>query len=131
MKPGFCDLNREQSRSPFAADIQFQNGKITMVENHPFLTAAAAESLKNEDAKLVGIDSFNIDDTQDGHRPVHTVLLRAGIPIVEHLCGLEQLPENGARFTARAAQSERHGHVSGAGMRNAAITDHDPVLDPY
>lgn len=69
-------------------------------ENHPFLTAAAAEYLKEAGAKLVGIDSFNIDDTADTHRPVHTVLLRAGIPIVEHLRGLELLPAHGARFTA-------------------------------
>jgi arylformamidase len=69
-------------------------------ENHPFLTAAAAEYLQQAGAKLVGIDSYNIDDTADGRRPVHTVLLGAGIPIVEHLCGLEQLPESGARFTA-------------------------------
>lgn len=69
-------------------------------ENHPFLTAAAAEYLKNAGATLVGIDSYNIDDTADGYRPVHTVLLRAGIPIIEHLRGLEQLPATGARFTA-------------------------------
>lgn len=69
-------------------------------ENHPFLTAAAAEYLQQAGAKLVGIDSCNIDDTTDGRRPVHTVLLGAGIPIVEHLRGLEQLPESGARFTA-------------------------------
>jgi kynurenine formamidase len=69
-------------------------------ENHPFLTAAAAEYLKKAGAKLVGIDSYNIDDTADGRRPVHTVLLGAGIPIVEHLRGLEQLPASGARFTA-------------------------------
>lgn len=69
-------------------------------ENHPFLTAAAAEYLERAGAKLVGIDSYNIDDTADGRRPVHTVLLRAGIPIVEHMRGLEQLPESGARFTA-------------------------------
>jgi arylformamidase len=69
-------------------------------ENHPFLTAAAAEYLEQAGARLVGIDSYNIDDTADGGRPVHTVLLRAGIPIVEHLRGLEQLPESGARFTA-------------------------------
>lgn len=69
-------------------------------ENHPFLTAAAADYLNNEGARLVGIDAYNVDDTTDGHRPVHTVLLRAGIPIVEHLRGLEQLPSSGARFTA-------------------------------
>lgn len=69
-------------------------------ENHPFLTAAAAEYLKKEGAKLVGIDSFNIDATDDGHRPVHSVLLGAGIPIVEHLRGLELVPATGAAFTA-------------------------------
>lgn len=69
-------------------------------ENHPFLTADAAEYLKNAGAKLVGIDSYNMDDTADGRRPAHTLLLGAGIPIVEHLRGLEQLPASGARFTA-------------------------------
>ena len=69
-------------------------------ENHPFLTAAAAEYLQKAGARLVGIDSYNIDDTGDGRRPVHTVLLRAGIPIVEHMRGLDQLPTSGARFTA-------------------------------
>ena len=49
---------------------------------------------------LVGIDAANIDDMTDGQRPAHTQLLAAGIPIVEHLRGLEQLPPLGARFTA-------------------------------
>lgn len=69
-------------------------------ENHPFLTAAAAEYLKREGARLVGIDSYNIDDTGTGHRPVHTTLLQAGIPIVEHMRGLELVPTTGATFTA-------------------------------
>ena len=51
-------------------------------------------------ATLVGIDSYNIDDTADGRRPVHTALLGADIPIVEHLCGLEHLPDQGFRFFA-------------------------------
>jgi kynurenine formamidase len=49
---------------------------------------------------VVGIDSFNIDDTAGGSRPAHSILLAAGIPIVEHLCGLETLPESGFRFYA-------------------------------
>lgn len=69
-------------------------------KDHPFLTASAAEYLKKEGAKLVGIDSYNIDDTSDGHRPVHTTLLGAGTPIVEHMRGLELLPTTGATFTA-------------------------------
>ena len=69
-------------------------------EGHPYLTEAAARYLKEQGAALVGIDSFNIDDTSGGHRPVHTVLLGAGIPIVEHLCGLAQLPPGQFRFSA-------------------------------
>ena len=69
-------------------------------ENHPFLTADAAAYLRDARARLVGIDSFNIDDTTDGTRPVHTTLLGAGIPIVEHLTALDALPSSGFRFSA-------------------------------
>lgn len=69
-------------------------------EGHPHLTGSLAEQLVNAGVTLVGIDSFNIDSTDDGTRPVHSVLLGAGIPIVEHLCGLAALPEQGARFFA-------------------------------
>ena len=67
---------------------------------HPFLTAAAAFHLADRGAAMVGIDALNIDDTSTWERPVHTILLGAGIPIVEHLTGLGQLPAAGFRFTA-------------------------------
>jgi kynurenine formamidase len=51
-------------------------------------------------ANLVGIDSLNIDDTNDLTRPVHSILLAAGVPIVEHLCGLDRLPDDRFRFFA-------------------------------
>jgi kynurenine formamidase len=66
----------------------------------PFLTAAAADWLAGEGAALVGIDSVNIDDMGDARRPVHTALLAARIPIVEHLTRLDQLPPRGFRFHA-------------------------------
>jgi len=69
-------------------------------EGHPFLTADAATFLRDAGATLVGIDSLNIDDATDGTRPVHTTLLGAGIPIVEHLCSLESVPASGFRFSA-------------------------------
>jgi len=69
-------------------------------ENHPFLTRNAAEYLKSSGAALVGIDSLNIDDTGDGSRPAHSILLKANIPIVEHLCHLEVLPAEGFKFFA-------------------------------
>jgi arylformamidase len=67
---------------------------------HPFLTKSAAEYLAGAGARLVGIDSLNIDDTADGTRPVHTILLGKEIPVVEHLRGLEQLPDQGFKFFA-------------------------------
>jgi arylformamidase len=76
---------------------------------HPFLTEQAAVLLRDRGARLVGIDSFNIDDTDDPHRPVHTVLLAAGIPIVEHLTHLEALPLSGFRFTAAPPRISRMG----------------------
>lgn len=66
----------------------------------PFLTGEAAEWLIAEGVTLVGIDSLNIDDLGDLARPVHSTLLAAGLPIVEHLRGLEELPATGARFFA-------------------------------
>ena len=66
-------------------------------EGHSFLTEAAANTLKAGGAALVGIDSYNIDDTADGRRPVHTILLGAEILIVEHMCNLETIPD-GASF---------------------------------
>jgi len=68
--------------------------------SHPFLTADAAEHLVAEGVALVGIDSYNIDDTADGTRPAHSIFLAQGIPIVEHLCGLNELPDSGFRFFA-------------------------------
>jgi kynurenine formamidase len=75
-------------------------GTATYGVGHPFLTRAAVTALVEAGARLVGIDSLNIDDTADGTRPAHTLLLGAGIPIAEHLCGLERLPDTGFRFFA-------------------------------
>ena len=67
---------------------------------HPYLATDAAQWLADAGAVLVGIDSVNIDDTGGGERPVHTLLLAREVPVVEHLTGLDQLPEAGATFTA-------------------------------
>lgn len=69
-------------------------------EGHPFLTKDAAQLLTDQGAALVGIDSYNIDDTADLSRPAHSILLGAGIPIVEHMCNLKLLPATGFRFFA-------------------------------
>ena len=69
-------------------------------EGHPYFTGNLAQKLVDAGVTLVGIDSFNIDSIDDGTRPVHSALLGAGIPIVEHLCSLAALPDRGARFFA-------------------------------
>ncbi len=75
-------------------------GTPAYAEDAPYLTEAGARQLIEHKVRLVGIDSVNIDDLAAPHRPAHSLLLAAGIPIVEHLTGLEALPPNGARFTA-------------------------------
>ena len=75
-------------------------GRPEYVVDASFLTRAGAEFLVGQGVVLVGIDAANIDDMSDPERPAHTVLLAAGVPIVEHLRGLEALPAEGARFSA-------------------------------
>ena len=87
---------------------------------HPFVTRDAAMSLAKSGVRVVGIDSYNIDDTKDMSRPAHSELLRAGIFIIEHLTNLDALPDSGFRFFAVPPK------VRGLGtfpVRAFAITD--------
>ncbi len=68
--------------------------------DHPYVTAECSQRLVDQGAVLVGIDSLNIDGTAGSDRPAHSLLLSAGIPIVEHLTNLDSVPVSGARFTA-------------------------------
>jgi len=79
-------------------------GTERYLSGNPYLTAGAAEWLAARGAALAGIDSLNIDDMDDRSRPVHSLLLGAGIPIVEHLTGLGRMPAQGARFFAVPAK---------------------------
>jgi arylformamidase len=74
------------------------------LSNNPFLTRDAAEYLVSQGAVLVGLDSLNIDDIGDPSRPVHSTLLGADIPIVEHMCNLAELPDRQFRFFAVPAK---------------------------
>jgi kynurenine formamidase len=108
------DCGRERSISCEAFEGGDVRGKAVLIhtgwsahwrtdryfEGHPFLTRDAAEYLRVAGARLVGIDSYNIDDTDDMTRPVHSTLLGDEIPIVEHMTGLDRLPDGGARFFA-------------------------------
>ena len=84
-------------------------GTDTYFEGHPFLTKNAVEFLVEEGAAFVGIDTYNIDDTNDGTRPAHTTLLGNNIPICEHMCGLKKLPDHGFRFHAAPVKVKAFG----------------------
>jgi arylformamidase len=75
-------------------------GTEQYVERHPYLTAVSATRLVEAGVACVGIDSLNIDSTETGERHVHTILLRADVPIIEHLTNLAELPSMGFSFTA-------------------------------
>ncbi|MEV1285592.1 cyclase family protein [Micromonospora sp. NPDC049679] len=75
-------------------------GTDAYFSGHPYLTRALVAVLIEAGPAIVGIDSLNIDDATDPTRPAHHGLLGAGIPIVEHLTNLAELPPHGARFTA-------------------------------
>ncbi len=90
-------------------DVRF--GTPAYAEERHFLARAGAEWLAARGAALVGIDAVNIDDIDDASRPAHTLLLGAGIPVVEHLTGLEQLPPAGAWFTAVPLRIEGFGTI--------------------
>jgi arylformamidase len=86
-------------------------GSPAYATDRHFLTRAGAAWLADHGAALVGIDALNIDDIADAERPANTLLLAAGIPIVEHLTGLEQLPPTGAWFTAVPLRIEGLGTI--------------------
>ena len=90
-------------------DVGF--GTPAYADDPQFLTRAGAAWLAGHGPALVGIDAVNIDDNADLQRPAHSLLLAAGIPVVEHLTGLDQLPPTGARFTAVPLRIEKLGTV--------------------
>lgn len=76
----------------------------------PFLTEAGARHLVDAGVAIVGIDALNIDDTESGgERPAHSILLAAGVHVVEHLTALDRVPVRGARFTAVPPRVEGFG----------------------
>jgi kynurenine formamidase len=86
-------------------------GTPAYAEDSYFLTRAGAAWLAARGPALVGIDAVNIDDAADTERPAHSLLLAAGIPVVENLTGLDQLPPAGARFTAVPLRIEEFGTI--------------------
>ena len=67
---------------------------------HPWINGATAQMLVDKGVTLYGVDTLNADSFADRARPVHSILLRAGIPIIENLTGLEKLLGRDVRLHA-------------------------------
>lgn len=113
--PGVCVATDDRAIRPVAfADVEVQGRAVLFstgwdrhwrsdaygAPEHPHLTEASARMLVEGGARLVGIDSVNVDDTTAPTRPAHTLLLEAGILLVEHLTGLGELVGRPFRFFA-------------------------------
>jgi arylformamidase len=84
----------------FRTDFSRHWGTDAYFSGNPFLTAEACEMLVAAGPAFVGIDSLNIDDVTDMSRPAHTQLLRAGIPICEHMTNLAAIASGAGRLHA-------------------------------
>jgi kynurenine formamidase len=69
-------------------------------EPAPYLAGEFVDLLVKAKPALVGVDFWNVDNTEDLSRPAHTGLLAADILIVENLRNLGALPFSGFRFYA-------------------------------
>ena len=99
-------------------------GTPAYAEDAHFLTEAGAAWLAGHEAALVGIDAVNIDDAADGRRPAHSLLLAAGIPVVEHLTGLGSASPGRGLVHRRAAAHRGIRHHPGPCVRTASGIGH-------
>lgn len=87
----------------FRTDWDARWGTPAYWEPGPYLGPAVVEQLLHHRPALVGVDFWNADDPDDPVRPVHTELLGAGIPIVEHLCRLGEVPPEARTYVVPLA----------------------------
>ena len=68
-----------------------------LYESNPFLAEDAAEAIAGASPSALGLD-FAVDDTKPW--PNHTILLGAGVLLIENLMRLPELPASGFEVTA-------------------------------
>jgi kynurenine formamidase len=67
---------------------------------HPWISGTCAQLLVDRGVTLYGLDTLNADSFADPSRPVHSILLRAGIPIIENVTNFDRLVGRSVRFHA-------------------------------
>ena len=92
---------------------------------YPYLAAEAAQALADGKAALVGLDTPSADPMKEPYDfPVHKILLRAGIPIVEGLCNLPLLRRADGEIWFGCFPLPIEG-VEGSPVRAVALTPRD------
>jgi len=69
-------------------------------QSYPFISRELIKFLIEADAKLVGVDTVNIDSYKDLARPAHSLFLKNEVLIVENLRNLDRLYGKSFRFFA-------------------------------
>lgn len=70
----------------------YRNYEDKVYEYTPFITEAAARYIADKEAKMVGIDSFTVDDPRQKQKPAHVLLLKErGILIIECIVNLDKI----------------------------------------
>ena len=98
---GLVRLNLPNDLTGHAVLIRFgwdTHWATPVYDDYPFIDDEVIDALKQRGAKLLGVDTPNVDTRSNPSRPAHTVLLKQDILIIENLCNLEQVPPSGFRF---------------------------------
>jgi hypothetical protein len=96
----------DDRRVQFDFEVDFSNGGGIQGQGRAARAGAAApfpsrsSPTSSRASRAAPSTTRAIDNMTGGARPVHSVLLAAGIPICEHLTRLAALPVDGFRFTA-------------------------------
>jgi len=113
------------SRIVFRYDWERRLDSLKYYTDHPYLSEEACEWIVENGIRLVGFDAPMPDDPRNGRgsdrdSPNHTILLGAGVAILEYLVNLSQIPTKDFILSALPLKIEEG---DGAPVRAIAIVE--------
>ncbi|MBB4387243.1 cyclase family protein [Rhizobium leguminosarum] len=113
------------SRIVFRYDWERRLDSLKYYTDHPYLSEEACEWIVENGIRLVGFDAPMPDDPRNGRgsdrdSPNHTILLGAGVAILEYLVNLSQIPTKDFILSALPLKIEEG---DGAPVRAVAIVE--------
>ncbi|WP_280952049.1 MULTISPECIES: cyclase family protein [unclassified Rhizobium] len=113
------------SRILFRYDWERRLDSLKYYSDHPYLSEEACEWIVENGIRLVGFDAPMPDDPRNGRgsdrdSPNHTILLGAGVAILEYLVNLSQIPTKDFILSALPLKIEEG---DGAPVRAIAIVE--------